>query len=903
MDSPLVQDPKLLVLSKVDGSGSDSNAKGHLFEEFIGQLLHLLGYEKPTRDRLNVNASGIELDLSLVHSLDRTRILVECKAYKSNIASAELSAFYGKLNAGRLDGEPVRGIFVASPRLTADGREFAEKIVKRDPLFRTLNAREIWDILLDRKIIGIPASDGLLLSDPALIIHRSGIYAAHLEISPESKTASRVLVKAMKGGVSPETLDLLAAHEYAQGLDVINAVDASIVAEPRAVHRDPIVVEVRGSGSNFEYQFPASPKYFIGRRAIQRAVVASMEKGTRLLVLNAQSGWGKSSFALKLADSVNKSGGHAFVTDARTATSSYFIPSVLRRAAERAQTAGILKLPNDSTWPTMSSALKAISEAEWKSADGSLLIFFDQFENVFKDPELTRDFRDLALLALDSSARIVVAFAWKTDFVGWTESHPYQLRDEIRGNAKLVSLEPFGPGEVDTLLKRLQEEVGEKLSREIRQRLREYSQGLPWLLKKLAGHLIKEIRDGKSQEQLVAEALNVENLFEDDLASLSSFEAETVRFIARFAPVQASEVMERFSPGVVQSLLDQRLVVQVGEKLDTYWDTFRDYLNTGRAPIEDSYILRQTPSSVSRLLSFVIEHGGSIAVADVASSWDTSENAVWNIARELRQLGLTQYRPNLIVLASGLNSAANREEEVRRRSSAALRRHRAFSAYVQLAERSQGLVSSTLFAKQLESVFPAVEVTAKTWGTYARVFLAWFEYAGLVSLQGNSSVLAPDGFRSDVRLTSSSSRSRSPHVFPTSSPGRGFAILEKLWHGPIVATGELDSADRKAIGQLVKLGAASVNSGTLFLDESLRGDGGVNKAGIIDLLGEVRGGRRAIELLTEDPATSPMLVGNVLKAAQGTEWKDSTTELPGKYFRKWAKYGGIDVKRASFSTY
>lgn len=901
MDSPVVQDPKLLVLCKEDDPGSGSNARGHLFEDFVGQLLHLLGYEKPTRDKLNVNASGIELDLSLEHSLDRTRTLVECKAYKSNIASAQLSAFYGKLSTERLGGNHVRGIFVASPRLTADGREFAEKIVKNDPLFRTLNAREIWDILLERKIIGIPESDGLILSDPALVIHSSGIYAAHLDIDSESKTASRVIVKAMKGGVSQEALTLLSAHEYSQGLGVISSANASAAAEPRAVSREPIVVEVRGSGSDFEYQLPASPKYFIGRRATQRAVAASMEKGARLLVLNAQSGWGKSSFALKLADSINKSGGHAFVTDARTATNSYFIPNVLRRAAENAQAAGVLELPGNSTWPTLSSALEAISGAKWKSTEGSLLVFFDQFENVFKDPELTREFRDLALLALDSSARIVVAFAWKTDFVGWTESHPYQLRDEIRGNAQLVSLEPFGPGEVDTLLRRLQDEVGEKLSREIRQRLREYSQGLPWLLKKLAGHLIKEIQHGKSQEQLVAEALNVENLFEDDLASLSSFEAETVRFVARFAPVQASEVIERFNPGVVQSLLDQRLVVQVGEKLDTYWDTFRDYLNTGRAPIEDSYILRQTPGSVSRLLTFVIESGGSIAVTDVASSWSTSENAVWNIARELRQLGLTQYKPNLIVLASGLNDAANREEEVRRRTSVSLRRHRAFSAYVQLAERSQGLVSSALFANQLESVFPAVEVTAKTWGVYARVFLAWFEYAGLVSLRGNYSVPAPEGFRSDVRLSSSSRPPRSPYVFPTSSPGRGFLILEKLWQAPVAMTDHLELGDRKAIGQLIKLGAASVDNETLYLAESLRGVGGVEKAGIIDLLEKIRGGRRAIELLTTDPATPPALVGGVLKEAQGTEWKESTTELSGKYFRKWAKYGGVNVKRASLS--
>ncbi len=151
-----------------------------------------------------------------------------------------------------------------------------------------------------------------------------------------------------------------------------------------------------------------------------------------------------------------------------------------------------------------------------------MLVFFDQFENVFKDPELTREFRDLALAATDRQSGLVVGFAWKTDYVDWTENHPYQLRDdEIRGRASVLTLDPLEARDVEVILKRLEKAVDQKLSREIRQRLREYSQGLPWLLKKLSGHLIGELRSGSTQEQLVNEGLNVQSLFEGDLASLN----------------------------------------------------------------------------------------------------------------------------------------------------------------------------------------------------------------------------------------------------------------------------------------------------------------------------------------------------------------------------------------------
>lgn len=70
------------------------------------------------------------------------------------------------------------------------------------------------------------------------------------------------------------------------------------------------------------------------------------------------------------------------------------------------------------------------------------------------------------------------------------------------------------------------------------------------------------------------------SLFEADLAGLSPIETEALKYIARFAPISATEVTEKYVASVVQSLLDKRLVVAVGDKLDTYWDIFRDFLNT-----------------------------------------------------------------------------------------------------------------------------------------------------------------------------------------------------------------------------------------------------------------------------------------------------------------------------------
>ncbi|MGD9989727.1 restriction endonuclease [Pseudonocardia sp.] len=904
MDTTARPDPVILVLAEADSDGAVSHKRGHLFEQFIGRLFEQFGYEEPTTDRLQVYSHGIELDLRLRHKLSGSTAIIECKAYSSPVNAAAVTSFYGKLSAEKLDHPATQGFFVALPRLTAEARSFADKVQATDKNLRVLVANDVAEAISSRDlVVDLPSSDARL-ADPALVITEHGAFAAAIELDEATRLGTAVRVAGEHGLAAPHpVIKLLEQSEYARGLPVLShqtdAPSAAPALREGPLHEtEPVIATVTGSSSDFEYQLPAAPKYFVGRRDAIRDLDSILENRGRVIVLNAQSGWGKSSLALRFKQLVEDTSGHAMVLDARTASSKAYVSSVLRRLAIDSSRKGLLTLPEDSSWATLPGALRSLANSTIKPG-ATLLLLFDQFENVFRDESLTREFRDLALSVAEIPTNLIIGFSWKTDYVGWTEGHPYQLRDEIRAVAQVVRLEPFGPRDVETLLRRLEKAAGTRLSRELRQRLREYSQGLPWLFKKLAGHVIAEVRAGTSQEQLLSEALNVQSLFEADLSELNPHQQEALRHVARFAPINLVDVMDRVEPAVLQSLLDRRLIVQVGERLDTYWDIFRDFLVSGRVPIEDSYILRMAPISVARLLTEIERDGGDSYLPDVAQRLSTSENTLRNLVRELRLLGASSSEPNRANLLPEIWTAGDREAALRNRVGRSLRRHRAYSSFLSVCERGGGSASFVSLGRALRGVFPAVAVADTTWVAYARVYAHWFEYANLATVYGQTAEIAPEGYASSTNLLSAQTSVRRTGVFPQIPAGPALAMLLRVRDSAVTSINDLPTRDRRVCRELATLRAVSLKrdgSVALLAPDVLQGDSW-NRSVLRDLLSEVGGLRAALDALDSDGSLGLLEVGRIVGEVLKAQWSDATAYGIGKNVRSWAKTIGVQVRR------
>jgi hypothetical protein len=896
----VVSATSVAVLATADSKQKQADLRGHLLEDFLGLLLGRLGYGAPTTDSLRATNEGIEIDVTAEQKVTGQKLMAECKAYSAPIAAHHLNAFAGKYLLAREDDPQLAGIFLGLPNLTAAGKEQADALSSKVPVFRYLSSMDVCRLLEEASLLPSVDQGPSLKSDLTILITKHGLALAAIELDPESRRAVRLVVWNRENLVPDPLKKAVEGSPLAEGLPVVALGSPQTVAAPRSVAEDSIVV-VRGSRSDFEYQLPAAPKFFVGRKGVSETlgviVRDSLAPGT--FVINAKSGWGKSSLALRLQHQVEGARGVAMIVDTRTATTSRFVAIALERFIKELAEKGLVTLGEDAAFSSVASCLNSLRSSEWK-ANRPALLFFDQFENVFRDEAMTREFRDLAVQVPTLELPVTVGFAWKTDLVGWTEDHPYALRDEIRDASQVLLLDPLGQREIETLLRRLEKALGEKLDADLRRRLREYSQGLPWLFKKLASHILSETKSGVTQDTLVRESLNIQNLFEADLGELSPQEQENLRLIAQRAPALVSELEDSIPAAVVQSLLNRRLVVQVGDRLDTYWDIFRDFLLTGRVAIEDSYIMRYGPPSANRLMRLLVSSGGAMSVADAASRLGTSANGVFNLARELRQMGLIRPESNRFTVQSEVLTSPDPEDCCRTLVGKALRRHKISTVAIECLSESDDPVSFAEIAQELPAAFPTVEVKEDSWITYARAFCQWLAYAGLVGITVGGQVCRSDA--EGVELVSFSLFAppkglRLRGAFPQSPAGPAREML--LHFADATNPAPTGRRYQRAVAELSSLGIVSAEGSHVTLESvEVIHDGQIDTERLRECVVKMPGCLDAFQLLEANPSSTPGEIGKLLRSAFGATWGTTTTSQIGKNLRSWARFCGLTTKQS-----
>lgn len=417
---------------------AQANARGKLFERVMAEVLRHNGYTIDTIP--SVNYAGMEIDIDGKATIAQVPLYAECKCYETEVDSPKFQAFYGKYMSRWLNDKRSHGLFIALPGINSHAkgfyRENCEK--KTEITVKLLEEDDVFSAIISTNLISRPEAIVKTIDptqgtpgDVVLLYTDKGIFWVVYIIPPSTGIAKRIAVLDHQGNrvIDKATIDYLIRLLPELGdFDLVSPSDAS--TSPTKGQDAEEIVEVRGSSACFEYQFPASPEYFVGRQAALSELddfvkeVLQRTTSSRGILFEANSGWGKSSIVLASVERLRNMGHFALAIDSRSASSSQFILRVTDYVLRSCE--GYHDLLDESKLPKAISgfdgAVKAIlhigKALEAKSK--LLFIFLDQFENVFFLQDALRRIRDLFLKVCDAQTNVVFGFSWKTDLIGLT---------------------------------------------------------------------------------------------------------------------------------------------------------------------------------------------------------------------------------------------------------------------------------------------------------------------------------------------------------------------------------------------------------------------------------------------------------------------------------------------------
>lgn len=922
--------PTLRIVAAGDSEPVRSQRRGKLFEGLMASVLRGLGYHI---DRiLNVNYAGMEIDIEGHSIATMTPLYAECKCYDTAVSAPRLMEFFGKYMSRWMKDEKAQGLFIALPGINSHARAFYNETCKNNSRItvRVYEEEAVLNGIYEARLAVRPLIIEALVKpewgkcgDQWLIYSNEGLFWVQLVISADAGFADSIMIFDHDGDPVHADATLGYLTELCPEISQFQLIEPVTVGPSKSesitstldIRKDEIV-QVRGSSAWFEYQFPASPEYFVGRSAVLDEVqafatsVLTKQTSCRGLLFEASSGWGKSSVVLSSIARLREGGHKAIAIDCRSTSTSAAILQIVEYCLNSFRDAApdLFSLSPMSSITGFHGAMEALVALgkDLEKTNQLAVVFLDQFENMFFLPDALRRVRDLLLGVCDAQTNIVFGFAWKSDLISTANEFPFQLREEIAESSVRLSIATFSEIETNALLEQLSRELRTPIRKDLRFLLSEFSQGYPWLLKKLCAHVKSQRENGVPQSEIANRVLNIEELFQEDLGGLSHEQEDALRRIARLAPAAVRDLNDQFTSEVLQSLVNRRLIVRIGHKYDVYWDIFRDYLNTGGIPVQENYILRVLPSMVIKATKILADAGGSLGAADFLRHGRLSQHSAYNVIRDMRLLGIASVAEGRLTLKVAVPRNA-KENEVANALRTPVRdrliRNRLVSRLNAHLKTNTELSEDTV-AVMLTRWCPYVDATQATWRSYAHILSSWMDISDVCIYETRSRKLIYYEPGTELRKRDVIIPTRRAAGVPV--PGIQYMPVEKL---SIELAGALEGRGRrpdfsrfkkstlgKAMSLLEDLHLVTRSEKSLRLSSKLAGFPTMadeqRRAIFAEAIVKMESFALFLEILEEQKSSggTHLNLGKELRRRTGADWKDGTAGVNAKIMLDWARH-------------
>lgn len=900
---------RIEVAAQLDDKAA-TKTKGDLLEAFAYELASSRGLSVEQE----VRTASSEIDLLCVDKSTGEKIYLECKAHRGNLSKTALTNLIGVV----VGEDYAQGWLVSTGPLSKDAKGYRENWSKKP--------------IDQRRKLKVDSEEGLVevLIAANLVKNPIGSLVPYGLLPGHTKTDWLLLVTEygrfwtvarFEGGVAAEVFaydaSSLAPVDNQSLLEKLSNTDCSWegkkfgyrqqqndIPVTRQQQAAPPVIEIL-EGKKWSDYLPARRQDFTGRKKETSQIISLLgaaaddSEDFRVFALTGESGIGKSSLITstrgKTRQKNYKKKFFTIAIDCRAAKTKDYISAALVRCLKKASDSGFGGKPGNElvvSNPAHPLASATISEylSTVRAAGQSICIVFDQFEEIYSKPELEEVFKaaqDLFLSAVSENGPLVLGFSWRSNFTVQQDHSAYFLWHNLADYRLEISLKPLEPSEVNASLTVFEKELGHKLRPETRKQLVEAARGYPWLLKKLCLHLLKQV-EGNEVDQAVLEDTSIENLFAEDLRTLSDTEKKALENIAARAPIARFEVEEQFGSNAIKSLEDRLLVMRSGEMMNIYWDIFKEFILHGVVPELPFSFLPSSPS-VASLLSVAneLEVGKGRSLEDISAATQLAVGTVGNIVRDLL----------IVDVASGayseprLNEAMSAKDPkgTMRRVRSALSRHtllRQLRTNRDIRDFSEKDISDVL------SEIPSVpEYGSSTLSTHVKRLCVWFAAAGFLQATPNGWRLEDIG-DVDLSYAEQGRRGRTGSFHANSPPARAYEVLEFVKQRNIVDPSKINEAgydaafiDLSRLGLVVKL-----EKSWSYVQEE--GDEvGVSTLERLYLAAKKQTALvRAAGLLREaENITGPELAKQLAKDSN-ENWSESSLKRIGNSVKRWATW-------------
>jgi len=854
-----------------------------------------------------IRVTGMEIDITATQNVTNEKIYAECKAQREPIPSDVLSKLLGNVDFRKVG----QGWLVTTSRLTKDAEGWKEDWENRPPEERRrlhiYTPSRLLDLLINSNRIldptKITAIPGMEQGEWYLLLTKLGRYWAKLV--PESGVPSKVIVYDAQTGKLITDTELIqklkstdtSLHEFNW---LTTPLDSSEVGESIA-YLSETVVDVATGDVWADYR-PARPQDFVGRHDLQNTMqdffqdVRNRSTNTRIFSISGPSGWGKSSLIAKLRDrcnsKVNRKKFYMTAFDMRAAKSPNYVSAALLRSFSLAIQRNFILPP---VMPLQAGAPATPLESEslqdclqqLKAKNKALILVFDQFEEVLTKPELKQLFDRLRLLALSVEAQqenLVLGFAWKSDAF-LPQDHPaYFLWHQLKDRRLDLDVPRFGSKDVSQALTYFQNELGQRMNPVLRSQLVQHCQGFPWLLKKLCIHVFNLVRSGLTQPQVLERGLDVRGLFEADLSGLSGKETICLKEIAQLAPVDWVQIVEQFGNDTYTSLLNKRLIIRSGDRLNPYWDIFRDYLRTDEVPHVPVAFLPGTEIRTLLRGAFAIisNRPTGVTIGKLSKLLSINDRSAGNVVRDLQMFGLAEKRDNRIVPAIDIKDEKDVGPKIVRAITSALNNH-IFTILLRKNKSKGSAITEQDLLDLFNEAFRYASLRDNTKRMYIRRLAKYLTATRFLDRVYGAWILI-DEMTGQLILTP---RVRGSGEFlGDAPPERVLEVMQKLEESPVSRVVLNKSKLRNAVACAIMLGLVSIRSGIAYRLKDTKDI----EASLVRAVANTISFKIVSELISKSPNISATEIGKALSEHLNLPWSEASNIRRGNALRRWVRW-------------